>query len=36
MAHLATALTFAAYLVAIAAGAFFQYRWMQRIAKESF
>lgn len=30
MHHAATALTFAAYLIAIAVGALFQYRWMQR------
>ncbi|MEN7529275.1 hypothetical protein [Cupriavidus sp. DL-D2] len=33
MNHLVIALTFAAHLVAIAVGAHFQYRWMQRTAK---
>lgn len=33
MNHIATALTFAGYVLAIAVGAFFQYRWMQRTAK---
>lgn len=33
MAHIAIALTFVGYLLAIAVGALFQYRWLQRPSK---